>query len=244
MSIHHRHGQTLTVEPQHCRVGVALQSGEAVNALVRRLAQPVTQTSGGGDDGGETARSRRARKRARTSGESSRSGAVVVGRVIAGARRALLDGTASLDVARGALLQCWALGDGERASAALYARLFDAAAAASALARHHAVSHNTMVGWLDAAQRRGRWPRNESRARLARNVSFLVARLARRGALDEQPGHAHHWSLERAVREGVVVPPPLRYLRDEMSTAVFDAALTALRAEWRRLAAASGARRH
>lgn len=148
-------------------------------------------------------------------------------------RRALL--AANVDEARDALLALWPK-QPLRATVDTYARLFDAAAAVRALVAHN-VLQSTTVDWIEAKLTSGRWSVKVSRPTLERNVSFLAARLARKGMLDENPARGDAWSLERAIRQRLVPPPLIRFLRSEMSMRHFDAALDQLRAVWRRRAA-------
>ena len=154
-------------------------------------------------------------------------------------RRTLL--AANVDEARDALLASWPFVKGKplRPSVDTYVRLFDAAAVVHVLVSIHGISQTTIVDWLDAKLKSGRWPVAVSRAALQRNVSFLAARLAHKGMLNVNPARGDVWSLERAIRQCLVPPPSIDFLRSTMNMDHFDVAFGQLRAVWRRRAAPS-----
>jgi hypothetical protein len=47
------------------------------------------------------------------------------------------------------------------------------------------------------------------------------------------------WSLERAILNGLVKPPSITFLRNELDLRLFEAALPELRREWAALASVS-----
>lgn len=216
---------TLSIEPQPAVVAVAAFHPNEIAALVEKLCGSNADWSSTEINDGK----RKRRRLVRITGQ----------RANAAQRGALLGGT--VDEARVALLASWPFVKGTplRPIVDTYVRLFDAAAAVHVLVSIHGISQTTIVDWLDDKLKSGRWPVAVSRATLQRNVSFLAARLARKGMLDANPARNDTWSLERAIRQHLVPPPSIDFLRSAMNMDHFDVAFGQLRAVWRRRAAPS-----
>jgi hypothetical protein len=136
---------------------------------------------------------------------------------------------------RDVLLRLWPFRGAETAvsgSAAAYAALFTVAAAVAGLQARHSTRQATMIDWIRAT-----CAPDVTRSRILRNLTFVSARLARIGMLEREPlCDDDTWTLERAIRCGLIMPPTITFLRDTLNMQVFDAALEPLQQAWRRMA--------
>ncbi len=204
-------GPTVRIEPSAPRLALVSVHATQIDELVRYLTRPAPPTT-------------------------ATAAATITTTLEAAAERETLLGGGGEDEAhnRDVLLRLWPFRGAEAAatgSAATYEVLFTVAAAVVGLQTRHSTRGTAMVDWIHAE-----CTPSVARSSVVRNLTFVSARLAHVGVLEREPLCTSAWTLERAIRCGLIEPPTTTFLRDTLNIGVFDAALEALQREWQRMA--------
>jgi hypothetical protein len=208
------HAPTLTINMHTPMVDFFSFHSNQIDSVVQALCQKSTATGA---------------KRKHDASESQSHNTRFPGRAEANERIALMNkaqGTQRLQSPKVFLHDFFIVDADQRVSAHFYKRLFQLAAARVG---QQSITAEQISAWRQDSHLQ--LPPLQSISSI-RDTLDLLDKLSRNGLLDIAPEDLSHWSLERAVCEGVVQPPPIHYLRKEMDYNVFDTALPKLRQTW------------